>query len=114
MSGSIFDISPNAKNQSLPVTPIVNASVERDVEREYSIAGFTCIEGDILTKKLTASLRPGDALAYGNVGSYSIVMRPSFILPSSPILMLDRQRNGFELIKERQSNTSVFDLFCPN
>jgi diaminopimelate decarboxylase len=111
VSGSIFDISPNAKTKSLPVTPILDPKMPRGVVRDFVIAGFTCIEGDVLTDSLIAPLRAGDVLAYGNVGSYSIVMRPSFILPSNPILMVRENEEGFDVIKARQSNEAVFDLF---
>jgi diaminopimelate decarboxylase len=111
VAGSIFDISPNAKTKSLPVTAILNKKAPRVPARNFSIAGFTCIESDILTDNLTAALQTGDVLVYGNVGSYSIVMRPPFILPTNPILMARTDGTGFEVIKARQSNSSVFDLF---
>lgn len=75
-----------------------------------TIAGYTCIEGDILTDTIEAPLCPGDFLIYGNVGSYSVVMRPPFILPSNPILMRDCS-DALTLIKHRQSNEDVFNLF---
>ena len=111
VSGSIFDISPNAKLRSLPVTPILDPKTPRRRARDFVIAGFTCIEGDLLTDGLIAPLETGDALAYGNVGSYSVVMRPPFILPANPILMAREDGTGFDIIKARQSNATVFDQF---
>lgn len=111
VAGSIFDISPNAKTKSLPVTPILNPQLLREPARAFAIAGFTCIEGDILTDSLTAPLKTGDVLAYGNVGSYSVVMRPPFILPSHPVLMARADGAGIDVIKARQTNAAVFDLF---
>jgi diaminopimelate decarboxylase len=111
VAGSIFDISPNAKSRCLPVQPILAPDVPRGVAREYIIAGFTCIEGDVLTESLISPLTVGDVLAYGNVGSYSVVMRPPFILPSNPILMKRTDDTCFDLVKARQSNESVFSLF---
>jgi len=111
VAGSIFDISPNAKTRSLPVTPILNPQVLREPARAFAVAGFTCIEGDILTDSLTAPLKTGDVLVYGNVGSYSVVMRPPFILPSHPVLMARADGAGLDVIKARQSNDAVFDLF---
>jgi len=111
VAGSIFDISPNAKVKNLPVKLILDPRLTRKASRGFSIVGFTCIEGDVLTENLDASLEPGDVLAYGNVGSYSIVMRPPFILPSSPMLTFNSGKNSFELIKIKQADSSVFDLF---
>ena len=112
VAGSIFDISPNAKTKSLPVTPILDPKALRGPARDFAIAGFTCIEGDLLTDSLIAPLQEGDVLAYGNVGSYSIVMRPPFILPANPILIAREDGDGFDLIKARQSNEDVFELFA--
>ena len=110
-SGSIFDISPNAKTKSLPVTPILNPAIKRGDAHDFSIAGFTCIESDILSDSLNSPLEVGDALAYGNVGSYSIVMRPPFILPSNPILLPNHDSSRYSVIKRSQANSDVFDLF---
>lgn len=110
VAGSIFDISPNAKSKVLPVTAIhapENPAVNSD---PFAIAGYTCIEGDILTEAINAPLQKGDFLAYDNVGSYSVVMRPPFILPSNPILMNDGS-GKLRLIKERQTNDDVFRHF---
>ena len=111
VAGSIFDISPNAKIDYLPVSVIHNPNAERGPSRNYEVVGFTCIEGDILTESLISPLSAGDALVYGNVGSYSVVMRPPFILPSNPILMMNPHDGDFTLIKSRQSNEEVFNLF---
>lgn len=114
VTGSIFDISPNAKTKSLPVTPILNPAITRGSAHNFVISGFTCIESDILSDSLSATLETGDVLAYGNVGSYSVVMRPPFILPSCPVLMANIESSGYDVIKSRQSNEDVFDLFDRN
>ena len=111
VSGSIFDISPNAKSKALPVTPILKPSSTRGPAHDFAIAGFTCIEGDILTESLFCQLEAGDVLVYGNVGSYSLVMRPPFILPSNPVLMGREDQYAFDVIKARQSNSDIFDLY---
>ena len=90
----------------------MNPEISRGPAQNFQIVGFTCIEGDVLTECLTSPLSPSDVLAFGNVGSYSVVMRPPFILPSNPILMKPTGGNGFELIKSRQSNEDVFTLFA--
>lgn len=108
VAGSSFDISPTARSRSLPVT-VVPASLRED-KVALDVVGFTCIEGDILTEGLVASLRPGDFLCYSNVGSYSVVMRPPFILPTNPILY-DGGDGNLTLIKRRQRNEDVFRDF---
>ena len=108
----MFDISPNARTTNLPVTAILNPKLKRKkYHSSYNVVGYTCIETDYLTKKLKVPLSEGDFLVYGNVGSYSVVMRPPFILPSNPILFYSGNHKNLKLIKKRQTNQDVFKLF---
>lgn len=110
VAGSIFDISPNAKSRVLPVAAIRKSQVAEATDQPVAIVGFTCIEGDILTEAFGEGLSSGDFVSYQNVGSYSVVMRPPFILPSNPVLM--RGESGtLSLIKARQSNLAPFKDF---
>ena len=112
VAGSIFDISPNARTTNLPVQPILNPRLKRKKYHSlYNVVGYTCIETDYLTKKLQSPLSEGDFLVYGNVGSYSVVMRPPFISPSNPILLYIGKSKTLKLIKRRESNNNVFKLF---
>ena len=101
---SIFDISPvsmyHFTSKSRPFLPTYCRVIVK-------IVGFTCIEGDVLTHEFSSDVRADDYIVYGNVGSYSVVMRPPFITPSSPILV--KAINGdVSLAKRRQSNEDVF------
>lgn len=108
VAGSSFDISPTARSRGLPVTPVLAAP--RTGGMPHDVVGYTCIEKDIMSEDLIAPLRTGDFLCYGNVGSYSIVMRPPFILPANPVLFSDGSR-GLTLVKRRQTNEDVFRDF---
>jgi diaminopimelate decarboxylase len=112
VAGSIFDISPNARCRTLPVEAILDPGADRSgAHPEPAVVGYTCIEGDRLTDKIPVPLVAGDYLSYENVGSYSVVMRPPFILPSNPVLLYEDESQPLRLIKERQSNEDVFSLF---
>lgn len=106
VQGSIFTISPTARNQELPVTLISGQPEEPEA---FDIAGFTCIEGDYLSKGVEFKIRAGDFIKYSNVGSYSVVMKPPFILPAPPVLSFNQDE--FMIIKERESNSNVFERF---
>lgn len=105
VSGSSFDISPVARSRNLPVTPILQANDPKH-KTTFDVVGYTCIEHDILSEGVQAPLQTNDFLCYSNVGSYSVVMRPPFILPANPILLHDK--NGLRLIKDRQTDEDVF------
>lgn len=106
VAGSSFDISPTARSRNLPVTPVLRQHRSNSAVPHH-VVGYTCIENDILTEDLVAALEVGDFLCYENVGSYSVVMRPPFILPANPILFDDGDGILY-LIKARQSNEDVF------
>ena len=112
VGGSILDISPNSRSSKLPAQPVLDPKIKRkNLHSIYNIVGYTCIENDYLTLKLKAPLSEGDFIVYSNVGSYSVVMRPPFILPSNPIISYEGKNRPFKLIKQRQSNEDVFKLF---
>lgn len=110
VSGSIFSISPIARNTHLPVR-VHSRSGGRTEPRTYSVVGFTCIEGDVLSNDLVASLSEGDFLEFDNTGSYSIVMKPPFILPASPILAVGDAGEELRVIRTRETFDHVFDNF---
>lgn len=108
VAGSMFDISPTARSRNLPAS-IVSQSGETG-ETSYDITGFTCIEGDILTEGLSGQIAADDFIRYDNVGSYSVVMRPPFILPARAVFA--NTPNGDHIcIKRAQSVDDVFQNF---
>jgi len=112
VAGSSFDISPTARSRVLPVTAILDEDdAARDESRAFDVVGYTCIEKDVLSEGFAAPLKPGDYLRYDNVGSYSVVMRPPFILPANPVLYTDPSGGALQLIKQRQTTDDVFANF---
>lgn len=108
--GSIFVISPTARSKNLPVR--LHKSDSREIvhsQLPIDIVGFTCIEGDIMTSGFNLEINQGDYLEYLNVGSYSVVMKPPFILPAPPVLVVTD--NEVKVLKRRESNSDVFGLF---
>ena len=71
--------------------------------------GFTCIESDYLYRHYDGSLAVGDIVEFGNVGSYSVVLKPPFILPNFP--MIDISGNSVELIKRGEVFDDLFHTF---
>ena len=103
----MFDISPMARSRNLPVTAV--HKMRYGSSQKNDIVGFTCIEKDVLTEEFEAPLRVGDFVAYSNVGSYSTVMKPPFILPANPILAYDG--GCLEIARRRETVDDVFATF---
>ena len=115
VAGSMFNVSPYSRLRDLPVS-VVRESDHGDVAADaehgaVDVAGYTCIEGDFLSLALPGPVRPGDFLVYDNVGSYSVVMKPPFIMPGVPILAYDERLHTVAVVKEAETIDHVFATF---
>lgn len=107
--GSIYNINPtlNKKNPPIEVYPM------GEEQKEYvdlDFGGFTCIESDYLYRHYDGKLAKGDMVVFGNVGSYSVVLKPPFILPNFPII--DISEGTLEIIKRGETFDDLFHTFA--
>ena len=77
--------------------------------QDLDMVGFTCIEGDVLYHNYTGKLAHEDAIVISNCGSYSLVMKPPFILPNFPVL--DICDGEVEVIKRGETFDDLFHTF---
>lgn len=101
--GSQKNIGMNGIN---PPMEVICGGGEQKEYKDLDFAGYTCIEGDYLYKGFCGGLAVGDYVVLGNCGSYSVVMKPPFILPNFPIIEL---RDGKPALVKRAENFD--DLF---
>lgn len=104
--GSQKNISMTGIN---PPMEVIHMGEEMTEYAEIDMVGFTCIEGDVLYKNYTGELAVGDAIVISNCGSYSLVMKPPFILPNFPVL--DICGEGIEVIKRGEKFDDIFHTF---
>lgn len=83
--GSVYNINPTLNGKNPPLCVYHCGSDTADYQ-ELLVGGFTCIESDYLYKGYTGPLAQGDYLLFGNVGSYSVVLKPPFILPNFAVV----------------------------
>lgn len=112
LTGSSYNINPNPNRKNVPIEcfPLPDANNRREVEGAY-LAGYTCIEGDYLYKGFCGSLAVGDFICFDDVGSYSIVMKPPFILPNVAIIEPLQGHNSYRIIKRRELFDDVFRTY---
>lgn len=103
--GSQKNISMSGVN---PPIEIIHMN-KGDVYQEVDMVGFTCIENDVIYKNYKGELAVGDAVVINNCGSYSIVMKPPFILPNFPVL--DICSDEVEIIKRGETFDDIFHTF---
>ncbi len=104
--GSQKNISMTGVN---PPIEIVHMGEETKNYENMDLVGFTCIEGDIIYKNYCGKLAKGDAVVISNCGSYSIVMKPPFILPNFPVV--DISEGNIELIKRKETFDDLFQTY---
>ncbi len=105
-NGSQKNISMNGLNPPLQV--ISNGKVHENY-RNLDIAGYTCIESDYLYRGYEGPLGVGDYIICENCGSYSIGMKPPFILPN--VSVVDISGEEIELIKRAENFEDLFHTY---
>ncbi len=104
--GSQKNISMTGIN---PPIEVVAMGGERRHYADLDFVGFTCIEGDVLHRNYTGDLALADVIVISNCGSYSLVMKPPFILPNFPVL--DISEGKTEVIKRGETFDDLFHTF---
>ena len=74
------------------------------------MAGFTCIESDYLYRGYNGPLAVGDMVVFDNVGSYSVVLKPPFILPNFPMVELTDD-GEVRVIKRQETFDDLFHTY---
>lgn len=104
--GSQKNISMTGIN---PPMEVIAMGEEQKEYKDLDFVGFTCIEGDVLYHNYTGKLAHQDVIVISNCGSYSLVMKPPFILPNFPVL--DISEGKTEVIKRAESFDDLFHTF---
>lgn len=104
--GSQKNISMTGVN---PPIKVYNMTSNIKEYQKVDIVGFTCIEADILYKNYNGKLGIDDMIVISNCGSYSLVMKPPFILPNFPVL--DISEGNIEVIKRKETFDDIFHTF---
>ena len=107
--GSVYNINPTLNKKNPPITVYTEQIVGRAEYKDLDFGGYTCIEGDYLYRGYNGPLAIGDLVVFENVGSYSIVLKPPFILPNFPIVELC---NGeIRIVKRKEHFDDIFHTY---
>ena len=101
--------SPNRINS--PVE-ILNFSSKSSINvKNAKLCGYTCIESDIIHDNFNGNISVGDIIIFREVGSYSVVMKPPFILPDVAMIEFNNKLKNFEIIRNKQKFKDIFNNF---
>lgn len=106
--GSIYNINPTLNKKNPPVEVIPGGQIQQEF-RDLDFGGFTCIESDYLYRHYDGKLAIGDMVVFGNAGSYSVVLKPPFILPNFPVIDLCGEQA--EVIKRSECFDDLFHTY---
>lgn len=111
LAGSMYNINPTLNKKNLPITIYHDDSNsnKQQIYKDLDFGGYTCIESDYLYRGFTGKLAIGDYIVFDNVGSYSVVLKPPFILPNFPVLDIDGDE--VEVIKKAETFDDIFKTY---
>ncbi len=112
LTGSSYNINPNPNRKNLPIScfPEPTSETRMEISGAY-LGGYTCIESDYLYKGFSGSLAVGDFIMFDDVGSYSVVMKPPFILPNVAVLEPLPDGQSWRTIKRSETFDDVFNTY---
>lgn len=84
--------------------------VQTDFYESVDLVGYTCLEQDVIYPEYRGRLSVGDIIYFGNVGGYSVVSKPPFILPNCPMIEVDGDRIA-GIIKRQETFDDLFRTF---
>lgn len=94
--------------KNLPIT-IFDFGENKKECQNASFVGYTCLEHDHIYEDYCGELSVGDVIQFRNVGSYSNVFKPPFILPNCAMVCV--KGNEYELIKREETMDDVFSTY---
>lgn len=108
--GSIYNINPTLNKKNPPIEVYHMAAHRQKEYRDLDFGGFTCIESDYLYRHYCGKLAVGDCVVFGNVGSYSVVLKPPFILPNFAVIEITKDEK-IRQIKDQETFEDIFHTF---
>lgn len=110
-SGASHHIKIVPNDISLPTRLLECPDIPANARKGNSIdvAGFTCLEHDLIYRGFQAPLARGDILVTENVGAYSMVSSPDFIRTSPPVY--ERAGGNWLPLRYKQTVSSYLSEF---
>lgn len=105
---SIHNLGDVSGSVKLPLE-VIEHSLNRDDYTDMDFVGYTCLERDVPYKNYSGKLGKGDYLVFGNVGGYSNVDKPPFILPQCTIIGVNDKETY--VIKRKETTGDILSTY---
>ena len=103
LDGSKHNIGEICELKQLPVA-IVHCGEHPETLIDADFVGYTCLEHDVLYRGFHGEIAVGDFIVFDNVGGYSNVSKPPFIMPNCAMVS-----SSGAVIKRRET---VKEIIC--
>ena len=95
--------------KNLPISIYHNGEPMKELV-DATFVGYTCLEHDHIYEGFNGFLAVGDYIQFRNVGSYSNVFKPPFILPNCAMIQLDKDGRT-TLLKRGETMDDIFHTY---
>ena len=95
--------------KQLPISVFHRGGEIKKVE-DATFVGYTCLEHDHIYEGFSGELAVGDLVQFRNVGSYSNVFKPPFILPNCAMIQIDGDGTP-SLMKRAETIDDLFHTY---
>lgn len=95
--------------KNLPIEIYHNGGDFKKVN-DATFVGYTCLENDYMYKGFDGEIAVGDIVQFRNVGSYSNVFKPPFILPNCAMAQIN-EKGESELIKQKETMDDLLHTY---
>lgn len=109
-TGSRFNIGLISSKINMPMEVIAKDETKSEFYSSIDVSGYTCIESDYLYRNFNGKMNIDDYLVFENVGSYSVVFKPPFILPNVPIIEFE-DCGTVKMVKRQEKMEDIFATF---
>ncbi|MBO4339094.1 MAG: alanine racemase [Clostridia bacterium] len=108
---SIHNLGDVACSVKLPIQ-VFECSNNSKEYIDMDFVGYTCLERDVPYKGFSGKIGKGDYIVFGNVGGYSNVDKPPFILPQCP--MIGIKDSKVYVIKRKETTEDILSTYVFN
>lgn len=95
--------------KQLPISVFHEGNEKRKLT-DATFVGYTCLEHDHIYEGFNGELAVGDIVQFRNIGSYSNVFKPPFILPNCAMIHIDGDGNS-QLMKNAETIDDIFKTY---
>ena len=106
---SVHNLGDVSGSVQLPIQVIHNSNENMKSYTNMNWVGYTCLERDVPYKRYTGDLAKGDYVVFGNVGGYSNVDKPPFILPQCAMIGINNRETY--VIKRKETVDDILSTY---